>query len=68
MLHHHIPFGADGWRLSGETEWKPVSALPQHWLKYLNDAGTTQQEVEEHKKAEKLAKGGGFTQEVDEAY
>lgn len=33
-----IPLGATGWRLAGEREWKPLSALPAAWMPFLNRA------------------------------
>lgn len=31
-----IPTGATGWRLSRQTEWRPLSELPTSWLPFLN--------------------------------
>lgn len=31
-----IPYGADGWRLSDDEPWRPLSELPQAWLPFLN--------------------------------
>ncbi len=36
IVQPQIPFGTLGWRLPGETEWKPLSALPKHWCPFLN--------------------------------
>lgn len=31
-----IPYGATGWRLSHQSEWRPLSELPEPWLPFLN--------------------------------
>lgn len=35
MVCPTIPHGCTGWKLLGETEWKPISELPPHWLPFL---------------------------------
>jgi len=38
MICPRIPHGCTGWRLltDAEDDWKPVEALPPHWLPFLN--------------------------------
>ena len=31
VLKPFVPYGATGWRLTGETEWKPLAALPARY-------------------------------------
>jgi len=30
-----IPVGCDGWRRIGETEWHPLSDIPEEWMPFL---------------------------------
>lgn len=36
MICPTIPYGCQGWRLLGETGWKPLDALPPHWRPFLS--------------------------------
>lgn len=31
-----IPLGTTGWMLATDTDWRPLSDLPKHWLPFLN--------------------------------
>lgn len=36
MVCPQIPFGATGWCLPRETQFRPLSAIPQHWMPFLH--------------------------------
>lgn len=47
-----IPYGATGWRLVTEEEWRPLETLPASWMPFLNRERGTQHDPRP-KRAEK---------------
>jgi hypothetical protein len=36
IIRPQIPLGANAWRLPGEQDWRPLGALPRHWMPFVN--------------------------------
>lgn len=36
IVRPQIPYGARGWRLIGEGEWRRLRDIPAHWMPFVN--------------------------------
>jgi hypothetical protein len=36
IVRPQIPYGTTAWRRTGETVWRSLSAIPKHWLPFLD--------------------------------
>lgn len=36
IVRPQIPYGARGWRVTGETAWRQIKDIPKHWLPFVN--------------------------------
>lgn len=51
-----IPLGCDGWRLVGESDWKPLEDIPAHWKPFLERERGTEMDPRRKPKCENTTK------------